>query len=178
MDLHTDGAGRTRLDAYYTAAYEELRRLAAVVGRQKRPGALNPTTLVHEAWLKLARSPDFTPESSLHFKRIAARAMRQVLVEAARRRHSRKRSGDFEAVHIAFDDDAFGVSTSGRLVELDEALIELARVSPRQAQVVEARFFGGLTVTEIADSLAVSEVTVMRDWRVARAWLTTALGAA
>jgi DNA-directed RNA polymerase specialized sigma24 family protein len=161
MDLHTDGAGRTRLDAYYTAAYEELRRLAAVVGRQKRPGALNPTTLVHEAWLKLARSPDFTPESSLHFKRIAARAMRQVLVEAARRRHSRKRSGDFEAVHIAFDDDAFGVSTSGRLVELDEA-----------------RFFGGLTVTEIADSLAVSEVTVMRDWRVARAWLTTALGAA
>ena len=77
-----DSAGRVRLDAYYTAAYEELRRLAALVGRRGGPATLNPTTLVHEAWLKLARSPEFASESSLHFKRIAARAMRQVLVEA------------------------------------------------------------------------------------------------
>ena len=178
MAHQTVSAGRTRLDAYYTAAYEELRRLAASVGRQGRRAPVNPTTLVHEAWIKLARSPDFVSESSLHFKRIAARAMRQVLVEAARRRYAKKRAGDADAVCVAFDDDAFGAATSGHLVELDEALTELARVSARQAQVVEARFFGGLTVPEIAESLGVSEVTVMRDWRVARAWLLAALGGA
>jgi RNA polymerase sigma factor (TIGR02999 family) len=177
MAPQTDSAGRTRLDAYYTAAYEELRRLASIVGRQGRRVPLNPTTLVHEAWIKLAKSPEFASESSLHFKRIAARAMRQVLVEAARRRDARKRSGQADAMLLGFDDEAFGVSTSSHLVDLDEALTELARVSARQAQVVEARFFGGLTASEIAESLGVSEVTVMRDWRVARAWLTAELGA-
>jgi RNA polymerase sigma factor (TIGR02999 family) len=175
MAPQTDSAGRSRLDAYYTAAYEELRRLASAVGRQDRRTPLNPTTLVHEAWIKLARSPEFASESSLHFKRIAARAMRQVLVEAARRRDSRKRSGHGDAVPLQFDDEAFGVTTANRLVELDEALSALARVSSRQALVVEARFFGGLTASEIAESLGVSEVTVMRDWRVARAWLTAEL---
>jgi RNA polymerase sigma-70 factor, ECF subfamily len=175
MASPTHSAGRTRLDAYYTAAYEELRRLASAVGRHQHGAAINPTTLVHEAWLKLARSPDFASESNLHLKRIAARAMRQVLVEAARRRHARKRAGDAVAVHIEFDDDALGGRASDRLVELDDALTELARVNARQAQVVEARFFGGLSVSEIAESLGVSDVTVMRDWRVARAWLTGAL---
>ena len=175
MAPSTETAGRVRLDACYTAAYEELRRLASLVGRH---GGLNPTTLVHEAWLKLAGSPDFASESNLHFKRIAARAMRQVLVEAGRRRHARKRAGGAELVHLAFDDEAFGVTTSCHVVELDEALTELSRLSARQAQVVEARFFGGLTVPEIAESLGVSEVTVMRDWRVARAWLMAALGRA
>jgi RNA polymerase sigma factor (TIGR02999 family) len=175
MAPQTDSAGRTRLDAYYTAAYEELRRLASAVGRQGGRATLNPTTLVHEAWLKLARSPEFSSESDLHFKRIAARAMRQVLVEAARRRHARKRAGDGETAQLAFDDAVFGVTASGRLVKLDDALTELARVSERQAQVVEARFFGGLSVPEVADALGVSEVTVMRDWRAARAWLSTAL---
>ena len=174
----TGSTGRTRLDAYYTAAYEELRRLAAIVAGQRRPATLNPTTLVHEAWLKLARSPDFAAESNLHLKRIAARAMRQVLVEAARRRGTGKRSGNGDAVHLEFDDEAFGVATSTQVVELDDALTELARLSARQAQVVEARFFGGLSVSEIAESLGVSEVTVMRDWRVARAWLTSALAGA
>jgi RNA polymerase sigma factor (TIGR02999 family) len=177
MAPQTDSAGRTRLDAYYTAAYEELRRLASIVGRQGQRVPLNPTTLVHEAWIKLAKSPEFASESSLHFKRIAARAMRQVLVEAARRRDARKRSGPADALLLEFDDEAFGVSTASHLVELDEALTELARVSARQAQVVEARFFGGLTAAEIAEALGVSEVTVMRDWRVARAWLTAELGA-
>lgn len=177
MAPQSDGAARSRLDAYYTAAYEELRRLAFLVGRHGRRVPLNPTTLVHEAWIKLARSPDFASESSLHFKRIAARAMRQVLVEAARRRDARKRSGYTGTASIEFDDEAFGVQASSHLVELDEVLTELARLNPRQAQVVEARFFGGLTVPEIAAALGVSEVTVMRDWRVARAWLTAELGA-
>jgi RNA polymerase sigma factor (TIGR02999 family) len=178
MAPSTETAGRDRLDACYTAAYEELRRLASMVGRHRGQAALNPTTLLHEAWLKLARSPEFASESSLHFKRIAARAMRQVLVEAGRRRHARKRGAAAEVVHLTFDDDAFGVTTSGHLVELDDALTELSRLSVRQAQVVEARFFGGLTVPEIAESLGVSEVTVMRDWRAARAWLMAALGRA
>ena len=176
MAPQAESAGRLRLDAYYTAAYEELRRLASIVGR-RRTAVINPTTLVHEAWLKLARSPEFASESPLHFKRIAARAMRQVLVEAARRQQTHKRSGGADAVHLAFDDQSFGVTTSGHLVGLDDALTELAHLNQRQAQVVEARFFGGLTVAEIAQSLGVSEVTVMRDWRVARAWLTAALDA-
>ena len=99
--------------------------------------------------------------------------MRQVLVEAARRRGALKRPND--AVRIEFDEGDLGVTTSERVLDLDGALQALARVSDRQAQVVEARFFGGLTVPEIADAIGVSEVTVMRDWRVARAWLTIEL---
>lgn len=176
MDLTFDSSGdaaRSRLDAHYTAAYEELRRLASAVGRRESSGTLSPTALVHEAWLKLAQSPDFASESSLHFKRIAARAMRQVLVEGARRRGARKRPND--AVRVEFDEAAIGLAASDGVLELDEALRALAKVSDRQAQVVEARFFGGLTVPEIAEAIGVSEVTVMRDWRVARAWLTTQL---
>lgn len=168
-----DDGARHRLDAYYTAAYEELRRLASAVGRRDASLTLSPTALVHEAWLKLAQSPDFTTESGLHFKRIAARAMRQVLVEGARRRAAQKRPN--EAVRIEFDESELGVTTSERVLDLDDALRALAQVSDRQAQVVEARFFGGLTVPEIAEAIGVSEVTVMRDWRVARAWLTTEL---
>lgn len=173
LDSSRDDAARRRLDAMYTAAYEELRRLASAVGRREAPGTLSPTALVHEAWLKLARSPDFATESALHFKRIAARAMRQVLVESARRRGAQKRPSD--AVRIEFDEAALGLAVSDSLLDLDEALEALARVSDRQAQVVEARFFGGLTVPEIAAVIGVSEVTVMRDWRVARAWLATQL---
>jgi RNA polymerase sigma factor (TIGR02999 family) len=175
-DPADDSGARTRLDAHYTAAYEELRRLASAVGRRDAPGTLSPTALVHEAWLKLAHSPDFATESNLHFKRIAARAMRQVLVEAARRRGAQKRPHN--DVRIEFDESTLGVTTSERVIELDDALEALARVSDRQAQIVEARFFGGLTVPEIAEAIGVSEVTVMRDWRVARAFLSSELGGA
>jgi RNA polymerase sigma factor (TIGR02999 family) len=172
-----DHGARSRLDAHYTAAYEELRRLAGIVGRRDASPTLSPTAHVHQAWLKLARSPDFASESHLHFKRIAARAMRQVLVEAARRRGARKRPS--EAVRIEFDEGVLGaMATSQRLLDLDAALETLAQVSDRQAQVVEARFFAGLTVPEIAEAIGVSEATVQRDWRVARAWLTTELGGA
>lgn len=179
MDRSTDALGdstaRSRLDAHYTLAYEELRRLASAVGRHEVAGAtLSPTALVHEAWLKLASSPDFASESRLHFKRIAARAMRQVLVEAARRRGAQKRPS--AAVRVEFDEQSWGMATSERVLDLDDALQALARVNDRQAQVVEARFFGGLTVPEIAEAMGVSEVTINRDWRVARAWLTTELG--
>jgi RNA polymerase sigma factor (TIGR02999 family) len=156
----------------FSAAYEELRRLASSVRRSDPGMTLSPTALVNEAWLKLAASPGFTPASRLHFKRIAARAMRQVLVEAARRRNAEKRGGGDAAV-VTFDESASesSVTSTDDLLGLDAALEELARVNPRQAMMVESRFFGGLNITETAELLQVSEATILRDWRTAKAWL-------
>jgi len=160
-------------DDWFVAAYDELRRLAALVGRG-RHATLNPTALVNEAWLKLAASPSLVPVSRLHFKRIAARAMRQVLVEAARRRGADKRGRGLATVTL--DEELAPILAESKdLVRLDEALDALARVSPRQAAMVECRFFGGLDVSEAAAALDVSEATVMRDWRAARAWLAVEL---
>jgi RNA polymerase sigma-70 factor, ECF subfamily len=165
-----DDADRAVLDAVFSEAYDELRRLAARVRASDAGATISPTALVNEAWLKLADSPQVARTSRLHFKRIAARAMRQVLVEAARRRQSEKRGGDAEV--ITFDDSLMsGPTASDQLLALDDALSELARLSPRQAMMVEARFFGGLELHETAELLAVSESTVLRDWRSARAWL-------
>lgn len=170
--LFAEGAGdREALDYLFSLAYEELRRLAAGV-RRKDPGAtLSPTTLVNEAWMKLARTPEVARAPELHFKRIAARAMRQVLVTAARRRMADKR-GAGAGVRITFDESLNApVPDDEELLALDDALNELARMNPRQSAMVEARFFGGLEVEEIASLLGVSEATVLRDWRSARAWL-------
>jgi RNA polymerase sigma factor (TIGR02999 family) len=164
---------RQNIDYVFSITYEELRRLASRVRLGDPSLTLNTTALVHEAWLKLAGSPRFASTSQLHFKRIAARAMRQLLVEAARRRTAGKRGGG--AVVVALDDAGEIVSKSSDLLALDTALEELARVSPRQAQLVEARFFGGLDAAEIALLLEISEATVLRDWRAARAWLAREL---
>ncbi|HEY7728706.1 MAG TPA: ECF-type sigma factor, partial [Candidatus Eisenbacteria bacterium] len=158
-----------------SVTYEELRRLAAGLRRRDRGATMNPTALVNEAWLKLCRAPEVAHTSPLHFKRIAARAMRQVLVEAARRRNAEKRGGR-GAVFVTFDDSAAeGVSWAEDLLGLDRALARLAEVHPRQSAMVEYRFFGGLEVAETARLLGVSEATVLRDWRVARAWLAREL---
>ncbi len=174
-ELGIPAGDRQALDQLFSAAYEELRRLASSV-RHDDPGAtLNPTALVNEAWLKLAASPGIASTSRLHFKRIAARAMRQVLIEAARRRHAGKRGGKDAAV-VTFDDALQEAATSADdLLGLDAALEELARINPRQAMMVESRFFGGLDVTETAELLGVSEATILRDWRAAKAWLATEL---
>lgn len=166
--------GHTDLDALFSAAYEELRRLAASVGRDDPSETLNPTALVNEAYVKLAESLRLTPASRLHFKRIAARAMRQVLIEAARRRQALKRGGD--AVFVTFDEALDGAAArSEDLLALDEALSELAAIEPRQALMIECRFFGGMNLTETADLLGISASTVQRDWRAARAWLALEL---
>jgi RNA polymerase sigma factor (TIGR02999 family) len=172
---HADPARRRALDDLFSATYEELRRLAASVRRYDGSLTLNPTALVNEAWIKLARTPAVADTSPLHFKRIAARAMRQVLVEASRRRHAHKRGGP-DAIFVMFD-DALGVAAdlSEDLLGLDAALNALARMDARQARVVECRFFGGLEVAETAELLGISEATVLRDWRAARAWLAHAL---
>jgi len=166
---------RRALDDLFSATYEELRRLAGSVRRSERGSTLSPTALVNEAWLKLAGSPAVAHTTHLHFKRIAARAMRQVLVEAARRRLAQKRGGP-DAVFVTFDESvAAGGGWADDLIGLDAALEVLARLHPRQAQMVESRFFGGLDVTETAAALGVSEATVQRDWRAARAWLSREL---
>jgi RNA polymerase sigma factor (TIGR02999 family) len=130
---------------------------------------------VNEAWLKLAGSPGLAPATRLHFKRIAARAMRQILVEAARRRNATKRGGGIIAL-VTFDEslDA-GTESADELLALDAALEDLARLEPRQASMVESRFFGGLDIPETAQLLGVSEATVLRDWRAAKAWLAVEL---
>ena len=169
-DPITDVSERQALDHLFSATYEELRRLASAVRRYDPSATLNPTALVNEAWIKMAKSPDIAVTSQLHFKRIAARAMRQILVEAARRRSAGKRGGPELTVTFG---DAIQKKPAGEeeLLALNTALDELARMSPRQAALVESRFFGGLDVPETAALLNVSEATVLRDWRAAKAWL-------
>lgn len=166
---------RAALDELFSFAYEELRRLASCVKRGDIGATLTPTALVNEAWLKLANSSDVGSTSPLHFKRIAARAMRQLLVEAARRRNAHKRGSGGVQV-ITFDESLPNLLSSGKeLLALDAALEELARIEPRQALMVECRFFGGLDIPETAALLGVSEATILRDWRAAKAWLAQAL---
>ena len=162
---------QSALNDLFSVAYEELRRLASSVRRGDPSATLSPTALVNEAWLKLANSPRFATTSRLHFKRIAARAMRQLLIDAARRRNSDKRGGEFAVV--TFDESLEQTASCGKeLLALDTALQELARVHPRQAMMVESRFFGGLDISETAALLDVSEATILRDWRAAKAWLS------
>jgi len=162
------------LDDLFSATYEELRRLASAVRRNDPAATLSPTALVNEAWLKLRETPSIARMAPLHFKRIAARAMRQVLIEAARRRRAGKRGGG--AALVTFDESLHeSAACADDLLALDEALRDLARVQPRQATLVESRFFGGLDVAETAQLLEISEATALRDWRAAKAWLANEL---
>jgi RNA polymerase sigma-70 factor, ECF subfamily len=167
---------RAQLDHVFSLAYEELRRMAAAVRRDAPDASATPTVLVHEAWLKLSRTPSVAGTSPLHFKRIAARAMRQVLVEAARRRGATKRGSG--AAAITLEESLQGPAAVADVLALDEALERLAAISPRQAAVVESRFFAGLDIGETAELLGVSEPTIQRDWRVARAWLAREVSSA
>jgi RNA polymerase sigma factor (TIGR02999 family) len=166
------GDEREALDVLFSLTYGELRRIASRVLGSRGPATLTPTSLVNEAWFKLARSPAVAQTSPLHFKRIAARAMRQVLVETARRRMAQVRGSG--AIQVVFDEQLMsgsGVPDGKDVLALDAALEELTRISPRQAKLVEGRFFGGLDFDESAKLLGVSLATVKRDWRYARAWL-------
>jgi RNA polymerase sigma factor (TIGR02999 family) len=170
-DLPGTRAERETLDQLFSITYEELRRLATTVKGNDPSNTLNPTALVNEAWLKLVKSPPFETTSRLHFKRIAARAMRQVLIEAARRRNASKRGGGELAVSVLDVSVGEAAFADEEVLALDDALQELEQLEPRQAMLVESRFFGGLDVVETAELLEVSEATVHRDWRAAKAWL-------
>lgn len=159
----------------YTRVYGELRALAHRVRGGRGGETLSTTVLVHEAYLKLLPSSDVEWQSRGHFFGVAARAMRQVLVDAARRRLAEKRGGG-EDIAVTLDEGRYASPVrSAELVALDDALARLADVDPRRARVVECRFFAGLAIPEVARLLGVSTGTVERDWRAARAWLATEL---
>jgi RNA polymerase sigma-70 factor, ECF subfamily len=150
--------------------YDELHRLARHYMRGERPGhSLQSTELVNEAYMRLVDYKRMQWHDRAHFFAVSAQLMRRILVEHARR-HNQKRGGDAE--HISLE--AVASVDAGRttdLVALDDAMNALAQLDPRKARVVEMRFFGGLSVDEIAEVLKVAPVTVMRDWSTARAWL-------
>jgi RNA polymerase sigma-70 factor, ECF subfamily len=157
----------------YELSYQELRRLAHAVRYGQQSDTVNTTALVHEAYLKLVPGGGLYARDRIHFFRIAARAMRQVLIDLARRRATRQRS-----LHLLHTRSGSGhTELSLSVLGLDTALRELEAAFPRQADVVECRFFGGLSVEETAAALDVSAPTVKRDWRLARAFLSQALGA-
>jgi RNA polymerase sigma factor (TIGR02999 family) len=172
MQAEFGSGNREEVDYLFSLIYEELRRLATAVRRNDPHATLNTTALVHEAWLKLAGSPRVSSTSVLHFKHIAARAMRQLLVEGARRRIARKRGGGMPFVSLEAI-DPMNTSEDKQVLALDAALNELASLNPRQALMVESRFFAGLDISETAALLNISEATVLRDWRVAKAWLAS-----
>jgi RNA polymerase sigma factor (TIGR02999 family) len=150
--------------------YRELRNLARAYLRRERPDhTLQPTALVHEAWMRLVDQTHLESHSRSQFFAIAANLMRQILVDHARQHQALKRGGGNK---VELVEDAAHMQPRGvDLIALDEALSRLAVLNRRQSQIVELRFFGGLTEEEIADVLAVSVPTVKRDWRVARALL-------
>lgn len=159
------------LDRLVPLVYQELRRLAQRYMRQERPDhTLQPTSLVNEAYLRLIDVNRIQWQNRAHFLAVAAQTMRRILVESARRRHRHKRGGD--AVLVALDEaQDIGQAKGADLVALSDALTALATFDPRMSQVVELRYFGGLSVEETADVLNVSPETVMRDWKTAKVWL-------
>ena len=170
--LHAAAGGdKQALDALFPHVYEELRRLAHGVRGGRAGETLCTTALVHEAYLKLVPSAGTAWEGRSHFFGVAARAMRQLLVDAARRASRAKRGGD-DAWAVTREEAAHAAPVRAEeLLALDEALDRLATMDARQARVVEHRFFAGLTAPETAALLGVSVPTVDRDWRAARAWL-------
>lgn len=155
----------------FDALYDELHRLAGKVRQGRAGDTMSTTALVHEAYMKLASGHGADPESRLHFFRIAARAMRQILVDAARRQVSDKRGGG-NLFPVTFDDAVYAAPMPPEMfLALDEAIDRLAEVDARAARVVECRYFAGLSVEETGDALGISPRTVKRDWRVARARL-------
>jgi RNA polymerase sigma factor (TIGR02999 family) len=163
------------LGGIYELVYEQLRQIAAARLRQERQGhTLQPTALVNEAFLKLSQSPAADVGDRQHFLRVAARAMRQVLVDHARRRDAIKRGEGAKAVTLTGQELAAGESgglDTEELLALDSALDRLDSVDSRLRQVVELRFFCGLNDTETGEVLGVTRRTVQRDWTRARAWL-------
>ena len=155
--------------------YRELHRLARRYMKGERPGhSLQATALVNEAYMRLVDYNRMKWQDRAHFFAVSAQLMRRILVEHARRRNQ-KRGAGVHRVPLAEAAGAFGERTTD-LVALDDAMNELARIDPRKVQVVEMRFFGGLSVEETAEVLKVSPVTVMRDWSTAKSWLYRELG--
>jgi RNA polymerase sigma factor (TIGR02999 family) len=169
-------------DSLVRLVYAELRRQAQLVMRHEDEGhTLQPTALVHEAWLRLGDQQDVRWESRTQFFAIAAQMMRRVLLDHARTRHALKRGG--AAVQVSLGDGSFCATASGvrpgqptpidalDVIALDDALAKLAVLDPQKAQLVELRYFAGLSIPEAAEALGISTATVGREWAIARMWL-------
>jgi RNA polymerase sigma factor (TIGR02999 family) len=157
--------------------YKELRVLAArYFGREATGHTLEPTAVVNEAFVRLVNKPDAAWNGRTHFVGVAARAMRQVLIDHARRRKAGRRGGGWKRVTLS----GIGAGSAGLAqvdaIDLDNALEKLSAIDERRSRVVELRFFGGLTNAEVAEVLGVSAATIEGDWRFARAWLRRELG--
>ena len=161
---------RGALDRLTPIVYEELRRLARLYMKRERPGhSLQATALVNEAYMRLVDYKGMRWQNRAHFFAVSAQLMRRILVDHARR-HNLKRGGGVQ--HVSLDETAVvDGDRAADLVALDDAMDAMARLDARKVQVVEMRFFGGLSVEETAEVLKVSPVTVMRDWSTAKAWL-------
>jgi RNA polymerase sigma-70 factor, ECF subfamily len=173
--LHAWSNGdHTALEQLTPVVYDELRRLARRYLRRERSGhSLQTTSLVNEAYIRLVDYKRMQWQDRAHFFAVSAQLMRRILVEHARR-HNLKRGG--AVAHVALEEAAeVGGERAAQLAALDDAMNALARLDPRKVQVVEMRFFGGLSVEETAEVLKISPVTVMRDWRFAKLWLNREL---
>jgi RNA polymerase sigma factor (TIGR02999 family) len=155
--------------------YRELRRIAGHCMQNERAGrSIEATALVHEAYLKLIDITNVKWQHSAHFFAISAQVMRHILLDRARQRATAKRGGPMPQVNLD-ELPEVGTGRTRELIALDDALNQLAEVDPRRARVVELRFFGGLTVEETAEVIKASPQTVLRDWKLARAWLLAQL---
>lgn len=166
------GAGdKAALDQLLPTVYQELRRIAGNYLRRENPGhTLQPTALVHEAWLRLIDQTRVNWRNRAQFFGVAAQLMRRILVDHAKTKHREKRGGD--AIKFSLDDVInLSQERAADLLALDDALDGLARIDGRKSRVVELRYFGGFSVEETAQILDVSPETVMRDWKMAKAWL-------
>ena len=176
--LEISGGNRNAVDALLPLVYQELKRIAGGQLRNERPGhTLQPTALVHEAYMKLVDQREVTWQNRAHFLGVAAQVMRRILLDYAKARQREKRGGGVRPVVL---DEALVVSEdrASDLVMIDEALTRLEQLDARQAKVVELRFFGGLSVEETAEALGVSAPTVKREWAMAKAWLYRELSVA
>jgi RNA polymerase sigma-70 factor (ECF subfamily) len=170
------GGDQAALDRLAPLVYGELRQMAHRYMRRENPGnSLQTTALVHEAYLKLAGVDGMDWNDRAHFFAVSAQMMRRILVDAARMRAADKRGGALARVDLNESVDGME-DRSAELVALDDALDALAAVDARKAQVVEMRFFGGLSVAETSAVLKISEPSVLRDWKLARAWLMREMG--
>jgi RNA polymerase sigma factor (TIGR02999 family) len=168
--LEIRGGNPVAMDRLFDAVYGELRRIAGRQLQGERTGhTLGTTGLVHETYLKLADQTRVQWQDRSHFYKVAAVAMRRILVDYARRHRAKRRGG--EAQRVTLNENATAAERGETLLALDEALERLARLNPRLGQVVECRYFGGLTEQETAEAMGVTLRTVQRDWAKARGWL-------
>jgi RNA polymerase sigma factor (TIGR02999 family) len=170
------GGDQAALDKLTPLVYSELHRMARQFMHRENPGnSLQATALLHEAYLRLVNVEDVNWQDRAHFFAVSARMMRRIVVDAARARRTEKRGGD--VVRVDLDGSCDAIADRGSdLIALDDALEALAEFDNRKAQVVDMRFFGGLSVEETAAVLKISPESVMRDWKLARAWLMREMG--